>query len=879
MIPTRMPRWAMDHPWTIMALVLAWTMISIALFARVRLEPDLGNMLSAEEFARHFNEEARKQFNLHDALVLGVINDRDKNGVFNPDTLKKILALSRLAATLHDPKKPEQRVIARDILAPDTVDMIEQAGLGKVRFTWLMSKAPATRAQALAIRDRAMADPMLKGIMISEDGRAMAISIPISSTDFALRVGLALKAKIKAIGAGTERFYITGLPLAEDTFARDMLLQLFILAPLVLLLISLSLYGFFRKVRLVVPPLVIATATVISTMGLLIGSGNDLQLINAMIPIFVLPLALAASIRCLSRFLELYRQSGDRRQSVEQTLDSLHTPLAQAALVPAAGFASLVLVPVPPIRTFGLFVAIGILLAWLLTIVFMPASLMLLSEHDLKTLNKVPRTDPEAERSPINRYLFRAGRTALASPWPVLAGNMAVAVLAVIGLLLLRVDDNPIRWLGKNHPVRVGDRVLNRRLAGTWQAYLVLQGEETGTTPRQAADWLSRELKAKLDDVPVIRQKVLAEISEAAAESEDPGSMAKRLEQLWTSEIKRLPPDDAVGNDRWSTALDTLGRLRNQGAVFKRPEVLDYVAALQRHLEGLPVVGKSTSLVDLVRRAHQSLLEGDPRYFVIPDTVNAVNQALATYQESHEPEHVRHLVSRDYSRANILVRLRSGDSREMKRLIRDTDSYVTDNTPPVRLQHTWTGPTPILAVWQQRMTSSLLRSLALACVILAILASLIFRSPVWSALTMAPPACCLGAVTAIIGLSGADFTVPMALLFLLPMGLAVDSAIHFLQATRKTMQRLGDWQETMAAMLREPARTTSLTSLVITAGFTPLLFAPLIPFRAAGAVLITTVLCSALATIFTLPALVNILRTVVFKGISAKDTAEGREMP
>ncbi len=39
----------------------------------------------------------------------------------------------------------------------------------------------------------------------------------------------------------------------------------------------------------------------------------------------------------------------------------------------AVGFVSLALTPIPPVQVFGAFVAFGILLAFLLTIVFIPA--------------------------------------------------------------------------------------------------------------------------------------------------------------------------------------------------------------------------------------------------------------------------------------------------------------------------------------------------------------------------------------------------------------------------------------------------------------------------------------------------------------------------
>ena len=52
-------------------------------------------------------------------------------------------------------------MIAVDLMAPSTVDSIEPAGPGTVRFDWLMSEPPATAEQALAVRRKAERSPAL----------------------------------------------------------------------------------------------------------------------------------------------------------------------------------------------------------------------------------------------------------------------------------------------------------------------------------------------------------------------------------------------------------------------------------------------------------------------------------------------------------------------------------------------------------------------------------------------------------------------------------------------------------------------------------------------------------------------------------------------
>lgn len=60
-------------------------------------------------------------------------------------------------------------------------------------------------------------------------------------------------------------------------------------------------------------------------------------------------------------------------------------PMLYTSLTSAAGFALLALAPIPPVQVFGIFVAIGVMLAWFFTITFVPAYIIFIPERALKT--------------------------------------------------------------------------------------------------------------------------------------------------------------------------------------------------------------------------------------------------------------------------------------------------------------------------------------------------------------------------------------------------------------------------------------------------------------------------------------------------------------
>src|SRR5690606_22025171 len=127
-----------------------------------------------------------------------------------------------------------------------------------VRFEWLMAEPPADDAQALAIMEKAARIPFLDGTLVSDDGKAVALYLPISSKDLSYRISRQLQSKIAEFGATDDQFYITGLPVAEDTFGVEMFIQMAISAPLAMLAIFLLMLFFFRKLTLILSPMIVA---------------------------------------------------------------------------------------------------------------------------------------------------------------------------------------------------------------------------------------------------------------------------------------------------------------------------------------------------------------------------------------------------------------------------------------------------------------------------------------------------------------------------------------------------------------------------------------------------------------------------------------------
>ncbi|NOY13257.1 MAG: MMPL family transporter, partial [Deltaproteobacteria bacterium] len=808
-------------------------------------------------------------------------------------------------------------IISREIISPSLVDSLQQADLGALRLDYLMEKAPQTPEEARKIRDLALNNPLYRGTLASGDGKAIAIYLPIRSKTFSYNVANLVKT-LTADWPKEDQVHVTGLPVAEDTFGVEMLVQMATSAPMAMFAIFLLLLLFFRRVSIIIAPLLVALISVIGTMGLLIGLGFKVHIMSSMIAIFLMPIAVADSVHILSEFYDSYPKFNDRKETLRHVIGHLFTPMLYTSLTTIAGFASLAFTPIPPVQVFGLHVAFGVALAWFLSMTLVPAYILLFIPQ--RALDKVEqRAVDQPHGSTLANSLSKIGIFSYRHWKSVLLTSCVVLVFAIVGITRISVNDNPVKWFGKKHELRVADRALNKHFGGTYTAYLTLAAEGDPIDGRGLIEAVANELHRSerglseasvlfLDRLKMISPaapvaKILPELRQLADEFDQRYSSAwpaladelayleplqlnsKKLRRQLSAfppalvdQLLQQLPDDLTGEALLDKALqfaDQQASLNFRQLVdaaetsaaapeFKRPALLNWIKDFQQQLLKNPVVGKSSSLVDALEKASYELQyrkdvsdEVNQEHFSVPKSVAAVGQVFTQLEGTKKKDSLFHLVTRDYRQANIWIQLTSGDNRDMQSVVDMVDQYLVDNPPPSPVKAEWAGLTYLNIIWQQRMVTGMLASLGGSFVVVLVMMILLFRSVWFGVLAMIPLSFTITLIYGIIGWVGKDYDMPVAVLSALTLGLSVDFAIHFLQRARELSRRYGSWRAACPEMFKEPALAISRNAIIISIGFTPLLVAPLVPYNTVGFFLATIMAVSWLATLFILTALLT----------------------
>ena len=851
----RVLNFAIAKPKAIYSLVLLVTLLSLAMLPMIEIDTDPENMLSQDAPARVFHNQIKTDFLMRDMIVVGLVS---KSNIFTAETLTVIEKLTNDILTLDG-------VIVPDLLSLNVVDNIRQLSDENgnnqgIVFEYLMKSAPTSAQGSQAIQQAVKRLPMLNNTLVSGDNKAIAIYVPIVNKDQSYIIAEQIRAlSLNYISPqqGDLAFHITGLPVAEDQFGFEMFVQMGVAAPLAGLAIFILLWYFFRNIPLIIAPMVVAMATVLIIMGSLIGLGFTVHIMSSMIAIFLMPIAVVDSVHILSEFADRYKAGDNASDTVKKVMAHLYKPMLFTSITSAVGFYSLMLTPIPPVKVFGAFIGTGILLAFVLTITYIPAYIARMKPETLANLQRALQRMEQKGR--LAKSLEKLGIFSVKRVKVILIVFVALFTLSIEGITRIEINDNPVNWFKADHEIRIADKALNQHFAGTYDAWLVfnnnkndeskallnfeqlLTSQDAGSTKSAIAELLANWQQAQLISADAANaqafftQELLISLDDIRFEADD-------SEQAWLEQLYN------IGEQALSAKQ-----------VFTDPKMLNWLANLQTALVENGDVGKVNSLVDIVRTVNRELNSGDEIDFAIPNSSNGVAQTLLQFQSSHRPQDLWHFVSPDYQKTLLWLQMTSGDNQHMTKVVRWVEAYINNNPPPANVEYQWAGKSYLNVVWQDAMVSGMIDSLLSSFVVVFLMMMILFRSIKYGILAMLPLTFTITMIYGLIGWFGKAYDMPIAVLSALTLGLSIDFAIHFIQRVRELEKEYKSLSQALTAMFQEPSRAISRNAIVIAIGFTPLLLSPLMPYITVGFFLASIMVMSALVTLVLLPTLLTLL--------------------
>lgn len=333
--------------------------------SKLQFDYDFENFFPKENDDLSFYKSYRETFENDNDFILIAI--RNEEGVFNRDFLLEVAAFTDSLRTLPH---------LREVISPLELTVVERSpmGLGFIEKP-LFSLESQEALQEDSIRF--MKSNQLMKEMIHLESKSLVIllkNIELISKSKSDELSSALEELIqkqsfddvvsmgKIIG---QKVYIQVL---KKEFITFMAVSIFVLI--------LFLVVAYRSVWGVVIPLATVLLAVIGSLGLMQWSGTSLNMMTTLLPVIMLVVGMSDVIHLISKYIEEIRLGKDKLTALRLMVKKVGVATMLTSLTTALGFATLIGVSIEPIQMFGIYTAIGVVLAFVLSILFIPSILL-----------------------------------------------------------------------------------------------------------------------------------------------------------------------------------------------------------------------------------------------------------------------------------------------------------------------------------------------------------------------------------------------------------------------------------------------------------------------------------------------------------------------
>ena len=224
---------------------------------------------------------------------------------------------------------------------------------------------------------RAIADDLLRGDLISEDGTVAALVVFFDERrvdDARGEVIEEIRNVVTAALPADFRAYYNGSLEISETYNRITLENQTKFIPPMAVLTLAAIFLMFRSWRRTLLTAIAIAISVIWTLGLYDLFGFTYNVLSSMIVPLVVVLAVADDVHIIQHYDEA-RRTGTAEEAFKATVSHLLAPLLGASGTTALGMLSLATSSVVAVREFGIGSAIGVMVDFAISIVFVPTVL------------------------------------------------------------------------------------------------------------------------------------------------------------------------------------------------------------------------------------------------------------------------------------------------------------------------------------------------------------------------------------------------------------------------------------------------------------------------------------------------------------------------
>ena len=219
-------------------------------------------------------------------------------------------------------------------------------------------------------------------------------------------------------------------------------------------------------------------------------------------------------------------------------------------------------------------------------------------------------------------------------------------------------------------------------------------------------------------------------------------------------------------------------------------DILHKINRLEKMLVTYPEFSKPLAIVDGIKFSYQSYRGGDPKYYVLPGSMELADMASYLKTDTKDKtQSFRSFLDSTKQVTRVSVQMADVGSVRMKSLIGELRPRVDSIFNPAEFKTTITGNSLIFLKGNDYLFQNLMESIVLAIILISIIMFMLFMSTRMILISILPSLIPLVITAGIMGFFNIPLKPSTILIFSIAFGIASDGTIYFLTKYRQELRQ------------------------------------------------------------------------------------------
>jgi predicted RND superfamily exporter protein len=459
------------YPKTVVLISLVLFVATISFLPKLVKDTRSDAFLAADNPALVYRDKVKEQFGLSDPMVLTIVNNSEE-GIYTPETMQLIDSLTTTIKAL--PNIDTERVFS--LATESNIKATDDGMLVRPFFDSL----PQSEAELNSLKADINDFPLFRGNLVSKDGKATIIAMEILDETIVEKTYKDLQAIVASITKSDDiELHIAGEGAIAGYLGSYIDSDAQRLNPIAGLIITLIIIFAFRRLSPGILGNVIIAASVLMTLSIMAANGTPYFVITNAMPVILIGISVADAIHIFSHYFDLQVKQPykDKKALVVDTMVEMWRPITLTTITTAAGFLGLYFASyMPPFKYFGLYTALGVSIAWLYSMFFLPAMMAIVKPRVSEGFKKAASQNKE---DTFSRFMLLLGRVSLKKPGLTISVFALIASIGAYSAMQIQVDENRIGTFHSSEAIVKADEAINTYLNGSNNLNIVVETENT----------------------------------------------------------------------------------------------------------------------------------------------------------------------------------------------------------------------------------------------------------------------------------------------------------------------------------------------------------------------------------------------------------------